>query len=112
MNFGSQTGRGLASPQGSQPDPNQEKQVFRSFFMTRRWCAWSIPGGALILFATWYKVELDVRINAWFGDFYNLIQKALGEPNSVALEEYNGHLATFGYIAGLYVIVAVFTDFF
>ena len=42
--------------------------MFRSFFMTRRWCAWSVAGGGLILFATWYKVELDVRINEWFGD--------------------------------------------
>ena len=97
---------------GRQPGPNQEKQVFRSFFMSRRWCAWSVPGGALILLATWYKVELDVRINEWFGDFYNLIQKALGKPGSITMEEYLGQLATFGRIAGLYVLIAVGTDFF
>ena len=39
----------------------------------------------LILGATWYKVQLDVDINEWFGDFYNLIQKALGEPGSVSM---------------------------
>src|SRR3954454_13498717 len=66
----------------------------------------------MILLVTWYQVQLDVRINEWFGDFYNLIQKALGRPNSIALAEYMGHLATFGYIAGLYVTAAVFTDFF
>ena len=86
--------------------------MFRSFFMTRRWCAWSVPGGALILFATWYKVELDVRINEWFGDFYNLIQKALGKPGSITMDEYLGQIATFGRIAGLYVLIAVGTDFF
>lgn len=86
--------------------------MFRSFFMTRRWFAWSIPGAALILFATWYKVELDVRINEWFGDFYNLIQKALGKPGSITLDEYMGQIATFGRIAGLYVLIAVVTDFF
>jgi peptide/bleomycin uptake transporter len=85
--------------------------VFRSFFLTRRWCAWSIPGGALILFVTWYKVELDVRINEWFGDFYNLIQKALGKPGSITMDEYMTQLATFGRIAGLYVLLAVATDF-
>jgi peptide/bleomycin uptake transporter len=37
----------------------------------------------LILFATWYKVELDVKINEWFGDFYNLIQKALSQSDSI-----------------------------
>ena len=86
--------------------------MFRSFFITRRWCAWSIPGGALILLATWYKVELDVRINEWFGDFYNLIQKALGKPGLITMDEYMGQLATFGRIAGLYVLIAVGTDFF
>src|SRR6195952_796494 len=80
--------------------------------MTRRWCVWSVPGGALILLATWYKVGLDVRINEWFGDFYNLIQKALGKPGSITMDEYLGQLATFGRIAGLYVLIAVGTDFF
>jgi peptide/bleomycin uptake transporter len=86
--------------------------LFRSFFMTRRWILWSIPGGALILFSTWYKVELDVKINEWFGEFYNLIQKALSKPNTITMDEYLGQLSTFGYIAGLYVVIAVATDFF
>ena len=86
--------------------------MFQSFFMTRRWLLWSLPGGALILFATWYKVELDVKINEWFGDFYNLIQKALATPHAVSMEEYFGQLSTFGRIAGLYVVIGVFSDFF
>lgn len=86
--------------------------MFRSFFMTRRWIAWSFLGGAAILFATWYKVELDVKINEWFGAFYNLIQKALGSPGSITMGEYLAQLATFGQIAGLYVVIAVLTDFF
>ena len=86
--------------------------MFQSFFLSRRWLPWAFPGAALILFATWYKVQLDVRINEWFGDFYNLIQKALGRPNTITLEEYMAQLATFGRIAGHYVTVAVATDFF
>ena len=85
--------------------------MFRSFFMTRRWILWSIPGGALILFSTWYKVELDVKINEWFGEFYNLIQKALSKPDTITMDEYMGQISTFGYIAGLYVVIAVATDF-
>jgi len=85
--------------------------LFRSFFMTRRWLPWSVPGGALILFSTWYKVELDVKINEWFGTFYNLIQKALSAPNTISMDEYMAQLATFGWIAGLYVMIAVMTDF-
>jgi peptide/bleomycin uptake transporter len=79
--------------------------------MARRWAAWAFPGGAVILFSTWYKVELDVKINEWFGSFYNLIQKALSAPNTITLDEYFSHLATFGKIAGLYVFIAVMTDF-
>ena len=86
--------------------------MFRSFYLSSHWLPWAFPGAGLILFATWYKVELDVKINDWFGDFYNLIQKTLGKPGATTLDEYMEQLATFGYIAGLYVTVAVFTDFF
>ena len=41
--------------------------MFRSFFLSRRWLPWSLLGTALILFATWYRVQLDVQINEWFG---------------------------------------------
>ena len=86
--------------------------MFRSFFLSRRWFAWSILGSALILVATWYKVMLDVQINEWFGGFYNLIQKALATPGAVALDEYFGHLLTFGHVAGTFVLIAVALDWF
>ena len=86
--------------------------MFRSFFMNRQWFHWSLIGSALILGATWYKVQLDVDINEWFGDFYNLIQKALGEPGSITLEQYFAQLLTFGKIAALYVFIAVILDFY
>lgn len=86
--------------------------MFRPFFLSRRWILWSVPGTALILFATWYKVNLDVRINDWFGDFYNMLQKALATPGSITMGEYFGKLLTFGNIAGLYVLIGVLTDFF
>ncbi len=86
--------------------------MFRSFFLNGRWFAWSILGSALILFTTWYKVMLDVQINEWFGGFYNLIQKALGQPGSVSHAEYLGHLLTFGQVAGSFVLIAVGLDWF
>ena len=52
------------------------------------------------------------RQNEWFGGFYDLIQKALSTPNSVQLSEFNSFLLTFGKIAGIYVVVAVFLSFF
>ncbi|MGI9420032.1 MAG: putative transporter [Geminicoccaceae bacterium] len=86
--------------------------MFRSFFLDKRWWPWSIGGSVLILVGTWYLVQLDVQINEWFGDFYNTIQKALTEPGAITLGEYFGLLATFGKIAGVYVVCVVFLDFF
>lgn len=93
------------------PDPHREKSVFQSFFMSRRWGAWAILGGAAILFVTWYKVQLDVQINEWFGSFYNLVQKALATPGSITLNEYLAEVTTFARVAGLYILIAVGTDF-
>jgi peptide/bleomycin uptake transporter len=64
------------------------------------------------LYATWYKVELDVQINEWFGGFYDLIQKALGAPGAVTLAEYFSYLTSFGQIAGLFIAIAVVLEFF
>ncbi|MGZ5787247.1 MAG: peptide antibiotic transporter SbmA [Ramlibacter sp.] len=86
--------------------------MFRSFFLSRRWLAWSLLGSALILFATWYRVQLDVQINEWFGSFYDLVQKALGKPGSITADAYWGQLAIFLRIAMLYVTIAVVLDFF
>ncbi len=86
--------------------------MFRSFFLDKRWWPWSIGGSLLILFTTWYQVQLDVQINEWFGSFYDTLQKALAEPGAITIDEYFGLLATFGQIAAIYVLVAVFLRFF
>ena len=33
-------------------------------------------------------VKIDVKINEWFGEFYDMIQKALATPNAVTIGEY------------------------
>ena len=86
--------------------------MFRSFFLSPRWLPWSLLGTMVILGATWYRVNLDVQINEWFGTFYDLVQKALGSPGSITLGAFWGHLMTFGRIALLYVTIAVVLDFF
>ncbi len=86
--------------------------MFRSFFQNRTWFLWAWAGSVLILWVTWYKVQLDVRINEWFGSFYDMIQKALTEPGSTTFEAYMAELSTFFWIAALYVAIAVVLDFF
>lgn len=86
--------------------------MFKSFFLDKKWFHWSILGSLLILGVTWYKVQLDVKINEWFGDFYNTIQEALGNPDTVTFEEFFGLCLTFAKIAGIYIVVAVLLEFF
>ena len=82
------------------------------FFTQKKWFLWSIFGSLFILVSTWYQVQLDVKINEWFGEFYDTLQKALTTPNSVTESEFIGYLFTFAKIAALWIIIAVFTGFF
>ncbi len=75
------------------------------------WFRWSVVASEVILFIVWFQVQLDVLINNWFGTFYDMIQKALGTPNSVTSSDYFGQLATFLTIAMVYIFVAVFNAF-
>ena len=86
--------------------------MFRSFFKNKDWWRWSILGSALIVITTWYKVQLDVKINEWFGSFYDTIQNALGTPNSVSFDEFLALCLTFAKIASIYIVVAVLLEFF
>ena len=56
--------------------------MFRSFFLSREWALWAWGGMAIIVGGTWYQVQVDVQINEWFGQFYDAIQQALGEPGA------------------------------
>lgn len=86
--------------------------MFKSFFLNRRWWLWSILGSLVILVTTWYKVQLDVQINEWFGDFYNTIQTALSGTNSVTFEDFFAKCLTFARIAAIYIVIAVLLEFF
>ena len=86
--------------------------MFRSFFANRRWLPWSMLGSATILVVTWYKVQLDVRINEWFGDFYDTLQIALAEPGAIEFSDFLQKCLSFAEIAGIYIVVAVLLEFF
>ncbi|CAH0528912.1 putative transporter [Vibrio hippocampi] len=86
--------------------------MFRSFFLNKQWFAWSWIGSAVILLATWYKVQLDVQVNEWFGDFYNSIQQALTSPGEVTAGDLYAHLFTFIKISIIFVVVAILLEFF
>jgi peptide/bleomycin uptake transporter len=76
------------------------------------WWRWSILGSALILFSTYYQVQVSVAINDWYGPFYDMIQAALGQTRPVTTGEFFGHIANFLEIALVAVAVIVLTRFF
>ena len=85
--------------------------MFR-FFNSKKWFLWAWIGSFIILSSLWVQVEIDVKINEWFGVFYDMIQKALAEPNAVSIEEYFASLFSFITLAGMYIAVYVAISFF
>ena len=85
--------------------------MFR-FFTQKQWRLWSWLGSAVILSSLWIQVQIDVKINEWFGQFYDMIQKALGAPNAITITEYWSSLGTFIYLAAIYVLIAVVVSYF
>ena len=85
--------------------------MFR-FFSDRKWILWAWLGSLLILSSLWVQVKIDVEINNWFGEFYDMIQKALATPNAITIEEYWSSLFSFIYLAGIYVAIAVVVSYF
>ena len=82
------------------------------FFTEKKWQLWSWLGSITILLSLWLQVKIDVKINNWFGTFYDMIQKALSEPNAVTIQEYFAALLSFITLAGIYVAVYVVIKFF
>ena len=82
------------------------------FFTNKKWFLWAWLGSFVILSSLWVQVEIDVKINEWFGVFYDMIQKALAEPNAVTIEEYFASLFSFITLAGMYIAVYVAISYF
>ncbi|HKG75797.1 MAG TPA: peptide antibiotic transporter SbmA [Aestuariivirgaceae bacterium] len=76
------------------------------------WATWSILGSALIIFATYYQVQVSVAINDWYGPFYDMVQAALSKSRPVTLVEFYAGLLSFAGIASVAVVIAVLTRFF
>jgi len=73
---------------------------------------WSWVGSFTILLSLWVQVIIDVKINEWFGVFYDMIQKALATPNAITIEEYWATLVSFISLAGVYIALYVVIIFF
>ena len=82
------------------------------FIEQHRWFWWSVVGTELILFVVWITTQFNVAINDWFGPFYDMIQNALGKPNSVTASDYYWQVAKFLIIVMPLILLLVINDFF
>ena len=81
------------------------------WLLPQRWFWWSAGVSAVLIFFIWFRVQLDVMLNNWFGVFYNMIQQALGKPGVITQEQFFGQLAAFAGIALVAITTSVLTNF-
>jgi peptide/bleomycin uptake transporter len=85
---------------------------FWRVYSPHRWQAWSVLGTALIIFNTYFSVQVSVAINAWYGPFYDLVQQALAKTAPVTAAQLFSGMLGFAGIAFLAVTVGVLNLFF
>lgn len=76
------------------------------------WQRWSVLGSSLIIFTTWFSVQVGVAVNAWYEPFYDLIQRAMSHPNTVKIEAFYAQTQGFLSIAMIAVVINVMSMFF
>jgi peptide/bleomycin uptake transporter len=78
------------------------------------WFIWSVLGTALLVFVTYFQVQISVAINSWYGGYFDLIQKALDPATKgtiSASQLYSGMGQLVGILA-VWIIVAILLSFF
>ena len=81
-------------------------------YLPHNWQIWSIVGSQLILFSTYFSVQVSVAINNWRRPFFDAVQDALsGESTTTAADLYS-LILIFTQIAFVWICVFVVTRFF
>ncbi|MEM9228193.1 MAG: peptide antibiotic transporter SbmA [Pseudomonadota bacterium] len=86
--------------------------VYWMYNSDHQWARWSVAGSGLIVFTTWFQVQIDVFLNFWYRDFYDLIQEALTAPNTIDIVDYYQQLTTVMLVLVPAIILAVLKLFF
>lgn len=76
------------------------------------WQNWSILGSALILFITYFGVQISVAINNWRRPFFDDVQEALGAGSTVTQGDLFALLGIFAQIAFVSIFIFVLSRFF
>jgi peptide/bleomycin uptake transporter len=89
--------------------------IFYAFWHRRAkhpWELWSILGSALILFVTYYGVQVSVAVNNWRRPFFDGVQDALTEGSTVTQTDLFSLLLVFAQLAFMAIFIGVGVRFF
>ena len=76
--------------------------MLASFFLSRRWALWAWGGLLLLVALVFVTVQQTVRLNEWYGHFYDLLQKP---EQAGGLEKFWGFMQEFAWIAFPYMLL-------
>ena len=85
---------------------------FWAYNSPHKWQVWSILGSSVLILMAYLTVQVSVVINAWYGPFYDDVQKALGGGGEVVASDLYGHLLVFCIIVLPYILFVPFKIFF
>ncbi|SGY86752.1 putative transporter [Moritella viscosa] len=86
--------------------------MFRCFFLNKKWFLWSVYGTTAVVLINWLRVGVDVELNYWNGEFYDLLQSALVSPNAVSIHDFKDIIIDFFKLTTVYVVISVVVDYF
>ena len=82
--------------------------MIKSFFASRKWALWAYGGAFIIIIALVYQTHLNVAINNWYKDFYDILQNVKDHN----IDEFWDGISKFLFIAMPYVLTYMFVSFF
>jgi peptide/bleomycin uptake transporter len=86
--------------------------AFWNWYAPHPWQRWSILGSALVLFVTYFQVQISVEVNNWYGPFFDLIQGILSKTVTSSEGQLYIQVGTFTWLALLGMNIAVVNAFF
>ena len=82
--------------------------MIKSFFLNKKWALWAWGGFAFIIGSLLAQTYIDVKINEWYKDFYDLLQK----PEESDISEFYEGIFMFLRLAIPYVFIYAVTNYF
>lgn len=81
--------------------------MFSSFFASKKWALWAYLGLAFLLSSIFIQTQINVAINEWYKDFYNILQNVKEHK----LQDFYQAIQTFILLAIPYVLIITITNY-